>query len=181
MPLPMPTTPHLVMALPPLLANEGFGFDFDLLKTNLVNLAILVPILVWFLKDFLGGILQRRRETVVQDLQDAENRLGAAAAELQKAQADLAAAQQTAQRIFADGKARAEAVRAAGEQNTVAEMARLRSDAVASTEDEARKVSKALRRRTAEQAIATALDVLPEALTAERQQELLDNAIHSLG
>lgn len=179
--LPMPPTPDFLMALPPLLANEGFGFDFDLLKTNLVNLAILIPILVWFLRGFLGGILQRRREAVVQDLQDAENRLGAAAAELQKAQADLAAAQQTAQRILEDGKARAEAIRAAGEQNTVAEMARLSSDAVANAEDEARKVSKELRRRTADQAIATALEALPETLTTARQQELLDNAIHSLG
>ena len=179
--LPMFPIPVLVMALPPLLANEGFGFDMDLLKTNLVNLAILIPILIWFLRGFLGGILQRRRETVVQDLQEAETRLGTAAAELQKAQADLASAQQTAQRILADGQARAEAIRTAGEQRTVAEMARLSADAVAGAEDEARKVSKELRRRTADQAITMALEALPGALTTVKQQELLDNAIHSLG
>ena len=68
--------------------------NFNPLETNLVNLAIVIAALVWFLRGFLGGILESRRNVILQDLQDAENRLKTATAELTKAQSDLAEAQQ---------------------------------------------------------------------------------------
>ena len=49
--------------------------NFNPLETNLVNLAIVIGLLFWFLRGFLGGILERRRSAILQDLQDAEGRL----------------------------------------------------------------------------------------------------------
>ena len=49
--------------------------NFNIFETNLINLAIVIAVLVWFLKGFLGGILERRRTEILQDLQDAESRL----------------------------------------------------------------------------------------------------------
>ena len=43
------------------------------LETNLVNLVIVIGLLFWFLRGFLGGILERRRAAILQDLQDAES------------------------------------------------------------------------------------------------------------
>jgi F0F1-type ATP synthase membrane subunit b/b' len=73
--------------------------NFNLLETNLVNLAIVIGVLFWFLRGFLGGILERRRSAILQDLQDAEARLKTATEELTKAQSELAAAQQKAEQI----------------------------------------------------------------------------------
>ena len=64
-----------MMTMTPLLASEGFGLNFNILETNLINLAIVIGVLVWFLRGFLGGILERRRSVILQDLQDAETRL----------------------------------------------------------------------------------------------------------
>ena len=51
----------------PLMAAEGgFGINLNLLETNLINLVIVIGVLYWFLKGFLGGMLQRRRETILQ-------------------------------------------------------------------------------------------------------------------
>lgn len=169
------------MATPLLLATEGFGVDLDLLNDNLVNLAILIPILVWFLKGFLGGILSRRREAILQDLSEAESRLSTATTQLEKAQAELAAAREMAQTILKDGQARADAIRAEGEQRTIAEMARFQEEAKADTESEARRISNELRRSTAEQAIALALQDLPNALSDQKQIRLLEATINSLG
>ena len=67
----------------PLMAAEGgFGINLNLLETNLINLVIVIGVLYWFLKGFLGGMLQRRRETILRDLEDAESRLKSATAEL---------------------------------------------------------------------------------------------------
>ena len=71
-------------------------------------------------------MLERRRQSILQDLDDAETRLKTATAELAKAQADLAAAQQKADQIRADGKARAAAIRADGEKRTIEAMAALK-------------------------------------------------------
>ncbi len=177
MPIIIPAT----MATPLLLTTEGFGLDLDLLNSNLINLAILIPILVWFLKGFLGGILSRRSEAILQDLQEAESRLSTTATQLQKAQAELASARVTAQTILKDGQARADAIRAEGEQRTIAEMARLREEAKADTDSEARRISNELRRSTAMQAIALALEDLPNALSDQKQTKLLEATINSLG
>ena len=177
----MPIVTPATMATPLLLATEGFGVDLDILNGNLVNLAILIPVLVWFLKGFLGGILSRRRETILQDLHEAESRLAEATTQFDKAQAELAAARETAQTILRDGQARADAIRAEGEQRTITEMARLQDEAKADTDSEARRMSNELRRSTAEQAIALALQDLPDALSPKKQAKLLEATINSLG
>ena len=46
------------------------SLNFNPLETNLVNLVIVISLLVWFLRGFLGGILERRRAAILQDLQD---------------------------------------------------------------------------------------------------------------
>ena len=56
----------------PLLASESFGLNFNPLQTNLVNLAIVIGVLVWFLRGFLGGILEKRRSAILQDLEEAD-------------------------------------------------------------------------------------------------------------
>ncbi len=177
----MPIIISATMATPLLLATEGFGLHLDLLNSNLINLAILIPILVWFLKGFLGGILSRRSEAILQDLQEAESRLSTTATQLQKAQAELASARATAQTILKGGQARADAIRAEGEQRTIAEMARLQEEAKADTDSEARRISNELRRSTATQAIALALQDLPNALSDQKQTKLLEATINSLG
>lgn len=40
----------------PLIASEGgFGINLNLFETNLINLVIVIGVLYWFLKGFLGG------------------------------------------------------------------------------------------------------------------------------
>ena len=108
------------MSLPTLFANHGgFGLNLNLFETNIVNLAIVIFGLYKFLPNFLGGILERRRAIILADLQDAEERLAAATTALAQAQQDLAAAQQKAEQIRADGKARAEAIRQESEKRTI--------------------------------------------------------------
>ena len=62
------------------------NLNFNILETNLINLVIVIAVLVKFLSGFLGGILERRRTAILQDLQDAETRLKTATEALAKAQ-----------------------------------------------------------------------------------------------
>lgn len=178
------------MSLPPLsvglipwpLATEtGFGLNLNLFDTNIINLAVVIAGLVYFLRGFLGGILERRRTAILADLKDAEERLVKASADLAGVQKDLADAQRKGEKIRSDGKARAEAIRMESEKRTVEEMARLRQDSASDLDAEASRVSDQLRRQTAQLAIEKALAELSAKLDPQTQARLIDQSIQSLG
>ena len=154
--------------------------NFNPLETNLVNLAIVIAALVWFLRGFLGGILESRRNAILQDLQDAENRLKTATSELTKAQSDLAEAQQKADKIRLDGKTRAASIRAEGEQRTISAMAAVKQGAAADADSEANRLREALRREAALEAVSKVLNDLPGRLDDQAQARLIDASIANL-
>jgi len=170
------------MTLPSLFASHGgFGLNLNVFETNIINLAIVIFGLYKFLPNFLGGILERRRAIILADLKDAEERLATATSSLSQAQKDLADAQQKAEQIRADGKARAEAIRLESENRTVDEMARVKQGAAADLSAEASRVSNLLRREAAQLAIEKALASLPGKLDANAQAKLVDQSIKTLG
>jgi F-type H+-transporting ATPase subunit b len=170
------------MSLPILMASHGgFGLNLNPFETNIINLAIVIAGLVWFLRGFLGGILERRRNAILADLKDAEERLAQASEALASIQKDLADAQVRAESIRKDGKARSEALRAESEQRTVAEMARLKQESVSDLDAEAVRVSNQLRREAARLAIEKALSSLSNKLDAAAQERLIDQSIQTLG
>ncbi|OUX70960.1 MAG: ATP F0F1 synthase subunit B [Synechococcus sp. TMED90] len=165
----------------PLFASEGgFGLNLNLFETNLINLVIVIGVLYWFLKGFLGGILERRRQAILKDLEDSEGRLRQATTDLARAQEDLAAAQQKAEKIRADGKARAEAIRKDGEMRTINAMAAVKQDALADLNAEGARLTEQLRREAALAAIDKAMTELPGRLDAAGQSRLIDASISNL-
>ena len=58
-----------------LIANEGIGLNLDILETGLLNIIALLAILFFTGRDFLGSVLEERKTTIVQSVQDAEDRL----------------------------------------------------------------------------------------------------------
>jgi len=176
MTLPLvPATAHLIAS------HGGFGLNFNPFETNIINLAIVIAGLVYFLKGFLGGILERRRSAILSDLQDAEERLATATTSLADAQKGLAEAQMRAESIRSEGQSRAEAIRMESEKRTVEEMARMKQDSASDLDAEAARVSDQLRREAARLAIEKALTALSGKLDSEAQAKLIDQSIQSLG
>jgi F-type H+-transporting ATPase subunit b len=166
----------------PLLANHaGFGLNLNLFETNIINLAVLIAATGWFLKGFLGGILERRRISVLGDLKDAEERLAKASTALAEAQQGLTEAQQRAEKIVQDGTARAAAIREESERRSIDEIARIKESASSDLANEASRVSAQLRRETARQAVEQALAGLTGKLDDKAHASLIDQSIRSLG
>ncbi|MFM8605254.1 MAG: F0F1 ATP synthase subunit B [Cyanobium sp.] len=159
----------------------GFGLNLNPFETNIINLAIVIAGLIYFLRGFLGGILERRRSAILADLKEAEERLATATAAVAKAQQEITEAQSRAERIRADGQSRAQAIRLDNEKRTVEEMARLKQESASDLQSEASRVSDQLRREAARLAIEKALASLPGRLDAKAQARLIDQSIQSLG
>ena len=154
--------------------------NFNPLETNLVNLAIVIGILFWFLRGFLGGMLEKRRNAILEDLQDAESRLKTASIEFEKAQAELAAAQQKAEKIRVDSQARAVSIREEGEKRTISVMVAIKAGADADADAEASRIRDNLRREAALAAIEKVLSDLPGRLDEKSQAGLIDSSIKNL-
>jgi len=169
------------MTFPITFATGGFGFNFNLFETNILNLAIVVFGLYKFLPSFLGGILEKRRASILSDLKDAEDRLLEAKDSLSKAKKELASAEEKATKIRTDCKARAEAIRLESEKRTIEEMARIKQGAVSDLNAETARVSAQLRREAAQMAIEKALAVLPGRLDKKTQDQFLSQSIKKMG
>ena len=72
-----------------LLANEGIGLNTDIRETGLINILVLLAILIYTGRDFLGSLLEERRTTIVKGVQDAEDRLNESQKRLIEAQKQL--------------------------------------------------------------------------------------------
>ena len=164
-----------------LASHSGFGLNLNLFETNIINLAIVIATLVWFLKGFLGGILERRRTSILADLKDAEERLAKATTSLAEAQQGLTQAQQRAEKIVVDGTARAAAIREESERRSIDEIALIKESASSDLVNEASRVSAQLRRETARQAVEQALAGLTGKLDDKAHASLIDQSIQSLG
>jgi len=72
-----------------LLANKGISLNTDILETGLINIVALLGILFYTGRDFLGSLLEERKTTIVQGVQDAEDRLSEAKKRLAESQKQL--------------------------------------------------------------------------------------------
>ena len=95
----------LLMHLP---LGEGFGFNGNILETNIINLSVVVGIVVTFGGDALRSLLANRKQLIVNALQQAEQRAQEAQAKLVEAQTQLEAAEAKAATIRQQGRASAE-------------------------------------------------------------------------
>jgi len=83
--------------------SEGFGINTDLIETNVLNLAVVIGVLVYFGKDILSDTLKTRKEAILKSLQDADNKFQEATDKLNEAKKQFEFAKVKAEEIRAQG------------------------------------------------------------------------------
>jgi len=163
-----------------LLDTEGFGLNFNLFETYILNCAVVVFGLYKFLPGFLGKMLQKRREGILLELKDAEDRLLKATQALEKAKKDLSSAEEKASQIKADSLKRSESIRMESEKKAIEEMARIKQSAISDESSEASRAISQLRKEAVELAIKKALESLPNRLDKPPQENLVTQSINNI-
>ena len=164
----------------PLFASAGFGLNLNIFETNVLNWAVVVFGLYKFLPGFLGKMLEKRREGILLELKDAEDRLKTSSDALTKAKADLSLAQEKANQIKADSLKRSEAIKLDSEKKAIEEMARIKQSAISDESSEASRAMSQLRKEAVELAIKKALDSLPNRLDQATQENLVTQSINNI-
>ncbi len=165
-----------------LAAEEGgVGLNFDILETNLINLAIIAGVLVYFGSKFLGKTLSTRQATIESAILEAEQRKQAAATALAEQQQKLAQAQEEAKKILADAEQAAARSRESILAQAEADVERMRATAAQDLSSQEARVMRELQQRIAAMALERAEAELPHRLNDEVQRRLIDASIVSLG
>ncbi len=162
-------------------APEEGGFAASILESNLVNLLIVIGLLVYFGRGFLGKILSERRSDIEAALKDAEDRRQKAAAALAGEQQKLAQAQQEAVRIRSGAEARAVAVTASLLADAEVEVQRMREGLSQDLNAERDRAIADLRQRVSTLALQKAESELPSRMTDELQTNMINHSIAMIG
>jgi F-type H+-transporting ATPase subunit b len=169
-----------------LLATEAgsearFGLNTNILETNLINLAILIVVLVYFGRGFLGKILSERRSTIEEAIKEAEQRQEQAQVSLAEQQQKLTEAQTVAQRILAEAEERATTVANLILTKAAEDVERMKATASQESDSERERVIAQLRSVIASQAIERAEAQIKQQLDDRIQERLIDQSLTLLG
>lgn len=162
-------------------SESGFGLNFDILETNLINLAIVLVLLVVYGGKVVGNILSERRAKIEQEIKEAEARARESQTALNEAQQNLKEAQATAEKIRAEAEANsqkaAEEILAKGRQ----EVERLKATAAADLDSDREKAIAELRERVVAMALEKVESRLGEVLNDDAQRQLIERSIAQIG
>nr|YP_010710360.1 ATP synthase CF0 subunit I [Arisaema prazeri]WCS92116.1 ATP synthase CF0 subunit I [Arisaema prazeri] len=67
----------------------GFGFNTDILATNLINLSVVLGVLIYFGKGVLNDLLDNRKQRILSTIRNSEELRKGAIEQLEKARARL--------------------------------------------------------------------------------------------
>lgn len=160
---------------------SGFGFNPDILDTNIVNLAIVLGLLVYIGKKFFGKILADRKTGIEADLKDVEQANQEAETALSEQKQNLAQAKAEAERILASAHTTAQASRQAILAQAEEDVKRMRASAEQDLNAEQERVIAQLRQRVITLALEKAEANLPKRLDEPAQRNLVDRSLTMLG
>jgi F-type H+-transporting ATPase subunit b len=171
----------IVVLKAPEIEEAGFGINLDLLDTNLINLIIIIGVLVYFGRGFLGKTLADRRSRIETAIKEAEDRKKAAAAALAEQQQKLAQAKAEADQIRSAAEVSANAAREAILAQAEQDIARLREAAAQDLTSQQERIIREVRNQVVAMAMQQAESQLRSEMDDAKQQELVDRSIAMLG
>jgi F-type H+-transporting ATPase subunit b len=93
----------LVSVLNLSMATESFGFNFDIIETNIINLAVVIAVVLYLGGDVLTSLLRDRKQKLLLTIQSAEERYLEAQQKLEQAKQKVEQAKQKAIEIRQQG------------------------------------------------------------------------------
>nr|YP_010978042.1 ATP synthase CF0 subunit I [Chrysosplenium oppositifolium]WOC29781.1 ATP synthase CF0 subunit I [Chrysosplenium oppositifolium] len=81
----------------------SFGFNTDILATNLINLSVVLGVLIFFGKGVLSDLLDNRKQKILNTIRNSEELREGAIEQLEKARARLSKVEMEADRFRVNG------------------------------------------------------------------------------
>lgn len=153
---------------------EALGLNLPFFLVQVVNLIIVYTVVVKWVVGPISGLLEKRRATISQGLEDAREAAEARANAEKEAEKIIAEAQTKAAALVREATERAEAAGRDVKAVAEAEAGKAREKALAEVEEERNRILGDLRGQVAALSIAATQKLIGEALDEKRQHALLE-------
>jgi len=164
-----------------LIPAEGFGFNFDVIETNILNLAVVIGVVVYLGGDVLNSLLNDRKQKILGTLKSANDRFLEAEQKLVEAKQKIEIAKTKAIEISQQGKTTAIQTTKNLFLRTEEEILRLDESKKATLRFEEEKAVNLVRQQVVSRSIERAFAILQTKIDNAVQRRLIDTNISLLG
>jgi len=161
-------------------SEHNFGFNFDIIETNILNLAVVLGVVLFLGGDVLTSLLNDRKQKILGTLKSATEKFLEAELQLSEAKQKIEIAKTKAIQIREQGKLTAVQTIQTLFQRTEEEIQRLNESKQASLRFEEEKAINILRQQVVTLSIERALNILQTKLDNSLQRKLIENNISLL-
>nr|YP_010157957.1 ATP synthase CF0 subunit I [Tugarinovia mongolica]QRG29903.1 ATP synthase CF0 subunit I [Tugarinovia mongolica] len=159
----------------------SFGFNTDILATNLINLSVVLGVLIFFGKGVLSDLLDNRKQRILNTIRNSEELREGAIEQLEKARARLRKVEIEADQFRVNGYSEIEREKLNLIDSTYKTLEQLENYKNETINFEQQKVSNQVRQRVFQQALQGALGTLNSCLNSELHLRTISANIGILG
>nr|YP_010697343.1 CF0 subunit I [Aulacospermum tianschanicum]WCF70207.1 CF0 subunit I [Aulacospermum tianschanicum] len=159
----------------------SFGFNTDILATNLINLSVVLGILVFFGKGVLSDLLDNRKQRILNTIRNSEELRGGAIEQLEKARTRLRKVEMEANQFRVNGYSEIERERFNFINSTSKTLKQLENYKNETIHFEQQRAINQVRQRVFQQALQGALGTLSSCLNNELHLRTIRANIGMLG
>nr|YP_010433216.1 CF0 subunit I [Centipeda minima]QXO86933.1 ATP synthase CF0 subunit I [Centipeda minima]USW07111.1 CF0 subunit I [Centipeda minima] len=159
----------------------SFGFNTDILATNLINLSVVLGVLIFFGKGVLSDLLDNRKQRILNTIRNSEELREGAIEQLEKARARLRKVEIEADQFRVNGYSEIEREKLNLIDSTYKTLEQLENYKNETINFEQQKASNQVRQRVFQQALQGALGTLNSCLNNELHLRTISANIGILG
>nr|YP_010523694.1 ATPase I subunit [Isodon phyllostachys]UXP81607.1 ATPase I subunit [Isodon phyllostachys] len=159
----------------------SFGFNTDILATNLINLSVVIGVLIFFGKGVLSDLLDNRKQRILNTIRNSEELRGGAIEQLEKARALLRKVEKEADQFRVNGYSEIEREKLNLINSTYKTLEQLENYKNETIQFEQQRAINQVRQRVFQQALQGALGTLNSCLTNELHLRTISANIGMLG
>nr|YP_010879276.1 ATP synthase CF0 subunit I [Allamanda cathartica]WIC96791.1 ATP synthase CF0 subunit I [Allamanda cathartica] len=159
----------------------SFGFNTDILSTNLINLSVVLGVLIFFGKGVLSDLLDNRKQRILNTIRNSEELRGGAIEQLEKARARLRKVEMEADQFRVNGYSEIEREKLNLINSTSKTLEQLENYKNETIQFEQQRAINQVRQRVFQQALRGALGTLNSCLTNELHLRTISANIGMLG
>ena len=159
----------------------GFGLNFDIIETNILNLGVVIGVVIYLGGDVLTSLLNDRKQKILGTLKSADERFLEAQQKLEEAKQKVQIAKTKAIEIREQGNKTAIQAAKTLFERTEDEIRRLEEGKQASLRFEEEKAMSQVKQQVVSLSIERAFNQLRTKMDASIQRRLIDSNIQLLG
>nr|YP_009758768.1 AtpF [Oxybasis glauca]QIQ25753.1 AtpF [Oxybasis glauca] len=159
----------------------SFGFNTDILATNLINLSVVLGVLIFFGKGVLSDLLDNRKQRILNTIRNSEELRGKAIEQLEKARGRLTKVEMDADQFRVNGYSEIEREKLNLINSTYKTLEQFENYKNETIQFEQQKAINQIRQRVFQQALQGALGTLNSCLNNELHLRTINANIGMFG